>query len=321
MVNWAKGCSQRGKKSPFDGGGKMPWKVEWPARWKVLGVTVEGEGKDHSSRGGSRDIGNHLSQEVFDYEPPYDVAYEHFLYGGKKMSSSKGIGATAREVAQILPPQLLRFLMVRTKYMTAIDFDPGREETIPNLFDEYDRCKKAFYEKGEEDLAQSFKYSQIGKIDDGFLPRFSLLVSWAQLPNVDPIAEALKLKGKALTKNDEEGILERLKYAKIWLERFAPQEAKFSVATTLPREVKDLSSQQKELLKQIAIEVDSELEAQELQDKIYQIGQSYALSGAEIFQAVYISLLGKNHGPKAGWLIKSLEKSFVKKRFEEASFG
>jgi lysyl-tRNA synthetase class I len=28
-----------------------------------------------------------------------------------------------------------------------------------------------------------------------------------------------------------------------------------------------------------------------------------------------MALLGKNHGPKAGWLILSLEKTFVKERF------
>src|SRR4030042_2721695 len=36
MVSWAKGCGHQGKISPFDGTGKLPWKVEWPAKWYIF---------------------------------------------------------------------------------------------------------------------------------------------------------------------------------------------------------------------------------------------------------------------------------------------
>ncbi|MBI3443175.1 lysine--tRNA ligase [Candidatus Woesebacteria bacterium] len=55
-VDWTQGCGQKGKISPFDGNGKLPWKVEWPCKWKVIGVTIEGAGKDHMSAGGSHDF-------------------------------------------------------------------------------------------------------------------------------------------------------------------------------------------------------------------------------------------------------------------------
>src|SRR5258708_5956205 len=44
-VEWAEGCGHEGKVSPFDGHAKLPWKVEWPAKFKVMGVHVEGGGK------------------------------------------------------------------------------------------------------------------------------------------------------------------------------------------------------------------------------------------------------------------------------------
>lgn len=319
MVEWAKGCGHRGKKSPFDGNGKMPWKVEWPARMKALGVTVEGEGKDHASKGGSRDIANHLIKEIFGGEPPYDIPYEHFLYGGKKMSSSKGIGATAEEVANILPPEILRFLMTRTKYGQAIDFDPSQPDTIPKLFDEYDRCSQIFWQKieGEEELARAYELSQISEPQNVFVPRFSLLVNWVQMPNVDEMEEAAKVKTELLTDEDKKAAAERIKYVKIWLEKFAPAEVKFSVKENLPEEAKQLTDLQKKLLGKMAEELDKTLEAEELQNKIYELGQELGLKGSESFQAVYLSLLGKNHGPKAGWLIASLDKDFVAKRFKE----
>ncbi|MCK4824144.1 lysine--tRNA ligase, partial [bacterium] len=36
LVDWAKGCEHEGKISPFGGTGKIPWKVEWAAKWMVI---------------------------------------------------------------------------------------------------------------------------------------------------------------------------------------------------------------------------------------------------------------------------------------------
>ena len=58
-------------------------------------------------------------------------------------------------------------------------------------------------------------------------------------------------------------------------------------------------------------------DAEAFQTKIYEIGKEIGLSGKETFGAIYVSLIGKDHGPKAAWLILSLEKEFVKKRFKE----
>ncbi|MCJ7804793.1 lysine--tRNA ligase, partial [Patescibacteria group bacterium] len=148
LVKWAKGCGYEGKISPFGGRGKLVWKVDWPAHWKVIGVTIEGAGKDHASAGGSYDIAMELCREVFDYPQPFKFPYEHFLIGGKKMSSSKGVGLKARDLLSLLPPELVRFLFCRTNYREAIEFDPVGSMAIPDLFDEYDRCAKEFWEEG-----------------------------------------------------------------------------------------------------------------------------------------------------------------------------
>src|SRR3989344_1762578 len=88
FVKWAKGCGHKGRISPFDGRAKLPWKVEWAAKFSVLGVDVEGGGKDHSTKGGAREIADTISREVFNREPPLNIPYEFFNVGGKKMSSS-----------------------------------------------------------------------------------------------------------------------------------------------------------------------------------------------------------------------------------------
>ena len=39
----------------------------------------------------------------------------------------------------------------------------------------------------------------------------------------------------------------------------------------------------------------------------------------EFFSAFYLSLLGKDSGPKLGWFLSVLDKEFLEKRLEEVS--
>jgi lysyl-tRNA synthetase class 1 len=313
-VVWAKGCGRKGKISPFGETGKLPWRVEWAAKWAAFGITVEGAGKDHISKGGSRDTADAISKEVFKYSPPYDIPYEHFLFGGKKMSSSKGIGFSAKEVAEILPPELLRFLMSRPRPMQHIEFDPSAEQTIPKLFDDYDFAK----ESKDQDLKRIWYLSQVGKTPDNyFVLRFRDLINSVQMPNVDLEKEVENKKGKPLNKEEKEKLSERVGYVKIYLERFAPERAKFSVKEDLPSEAKSLSSKQKKFLTEIAKIVDRTKEAESFQNQLYNVGKDIGLSSGETFKAIYLTLLGKEFGPKAAWLILSLDRKFVKDRFKE----
>lgn len=309
LVAWAKGCGYSGRISPFGGTGKLPWKVEWAAKWKVIGVTVEGAGKDHMSKGGSHNIASAVCRQVLDYPVPYALSYEWFLAHGKKMSTSKGVGVSAQEIAEILPPEVLRFLMVRTNFRQAIDFDPGGQ-TIPNLFDEYDRCSNEFYEKRRKsDFGRIFELSQIDhkKIEKPVEVRFRQVAQWMQMPNIRPKIAKDPLLAK------------RAKYAKIWLEKFAPEEEKFTVRQDLPKEVEKLTQKQRQLLIKITEAIDKKWEPEKFQNEIYRWGKSLGLTSTQAFQAIYLTLLGKDHGPKAAWLILSLDKNFLKRRFKEAS--
>lgn len=306
MVKWAKGCGHKGRMSPFDGNGKLPWKVDWPAHWKMMGVTIEGAGKDHSSAGGSRDIAKELCKEVFDYPNPYNLPYEFILLGGKKMGSSKGVGLTVRELSDVLPWELGRFLFTRTDYKRAIEFDPVGTLAIPNLFDEYQKAADAYFNNGDKDLARAFELSQIDEIKKPPAIRFSVLAQWVQMPNMEEEIKKEKLE-------------EWAKYARIWIEKFAPEEDKFTVQKQLPSQIQNLSKKQKEFLRKLAKEISKKSEAEDLQTKIYDLGKELGLNGKQTFAAIYLSLIGKDHGPKAAWLILSLEKRFVEKRFNEAS--
>ncbi len=143
LVTWARGCGSSGWISPFGGAAKLPWNLEWAAQWSLFGVTIEPGGKDLSTAGGSRDRSDAIAREVYEREPPLNVPYEFLNIGGKKMSTSKGKGAAAHTIAEVIPPEQLRFLFVRPRPNQAIEFDPDGTDAIPRLFDEFDKFAAA----------------------------------------------------------------------------------------------------------------------------------------------------------------------------------
>ncbi|MGA2911158.1 MAG: lysine--tRNA ligase [Candidatus Levyibacteriota bacterium] len=304
LVKWAVGCDYEGKISPFGGTGKLPWKVDWAAHWKVIGITIEGAGKDHASKGGSYDIAMTLCEEIFKYDQPFRFPYEFILIGGKKMSSSKGIGLKAHDLVKILPPEVGRFLFARSGIKAQSNFDPVETNAIPMLFDDYQKAADAYFNKGASDLARAFELSQIGEAQKPPSIRFSVLAQWVQMPNME---EEIK----------KEGLENWAKYARVWVEKFAPEKDKFTVQKTVPSAIKNLTNEQKVFLKKVAEELNKAGSGEEFQTRIYAIGKEIGLNGKEAFAAIYISLIGKDHGPKAAWLILSLDKEFVKNRFSE----
>ncbi len=300
LVIWAKGCGTKGKVSPYDGNGKMVWKVEWAAKWFTFGVTIEGAGKDHASAGGSYDIAMELVEKVFNFPKPLKLAYEFFLAGGKKMSSSKGLGLTGDELLEVVGPQRARFLMIKTEPNIAVEFSPKDSVAIPALFDQY----QAFAKSVDKDQQRVVHFSQTENQEKVPDVRFSTIAQLVQMPNaVNEIAE----------------IEEWVKYAKIWVEKYAPESEKFIIKKEIPQEAKNLSKEQKDLLLLISKEISEKWDPEEFQTKIYELGKEKGLNGKQAFSAVYVSLLGKDHGPKAAWLILSLDKEFVEKRFQEIS--
>jgi lysyl-tRNA synthetase class 1 len=317
MVTWAKGCGHEGKISPFKGNGKLPWKVDWAAHWKVVGVTIEGAGKDHASAGGSYDIAMTLCDEVFDYPRPYKLPYEFFLIGGKKMSSSKGLGLKAHDLVKILPAELGRFLFTRTDYSQQANFDPMGTIAIPDLFDEYDKCWQAYIEGSTEDSTRAFVLAQIKDIptkDKIFLSRFREVAQVIQMPNTDPKTYFGEKKGGSLEKKEEEILEERIKYAKVWLEQYAPEEVKFGVTAKAAKTKGKLSD---DFYQTLVEKIESSKSAEDLEQEIYLLIKESGTPAKEVFGELYRLLINKPFGPKLAWLIWE-NKDKALKLFKEA---
>lgn len=300
-------CGYAGTADMSKGEGKLTWRVDWPARWRMLGITVEPFGKDHAVAGGSYDTGVRISREVYDYEPPYPIPFEHiFLKGRGKMSSSMGVAIPIQDMLDVVPPEVLRYLVIRTKPERHIDFDPGL--ALLNLIDECD---------GMTEDDRSYELSQLPASVSTRVP-FRHMVTIVQIAKeFDHVIEILKRSGYEIDNID--AIKQRAINARNWLDKFAPPSVKFKVQERLPSAVKTLSSKQKRVLAALATQIGRKWTAEALHEEVYRIAKDVDVDAKEAFKAIYIALLGTSSGPRAGWFLISLDPTFVKERFEQVS--
>ena len=304
-------CGSSGR-LPMAGAGKLTWRVDWPARWKVLSVTVEPFGKDHATAGGSYDTGKRIVREIFGAEPPFPVTYEWIsLKGQGDMSSSKGNVISIERMLKVVPPEVLRYLIVRTPPERSIAFDPGLP--LLALVDEYDDVESAGRDQRALALSRASEYRVAG------VP-FKHLVNVVQMANFDfsQVLEILKRGGYEIL--DEDAVRDRVEYAKRWLEEFAPAEMKFSLKHALPAEAGSLSTAQKEFLARVASRLEPDMNAGAIHAMVYSAaGEGNSLKPAEAFQALYLALLGTVRGPRIGWFLAFLDRDFVVRRLREAA--
>jgi lysyl-tRNA synthetase, class I len=334
LVTWAKGCGHSGWVSPFGGRAKLPWNLEWAAQWSLFGVTIEPNGKDLSTKGGSRDRSDAIAREVFEREPPLNVPYEFLNIGGQKMSTSKGRGAAAHRIADVLPPELLRFLFIRPRPNQVIEFDPQGTDAVPRLFDDFDKFAAATAGKdvhGELPAGheQIFRYSLLSPDADvaaeaaAFRPQFAHLAMLIQVPGVDIEERVAAEKGDALTDREREILDERVASARAWLDEYAPEAARLVVRRDgLPAEAADLDDAQRRFLGALAEaagEPGATLSGEAWQGRIFLAAQDKDVAARRAFEAIYRAFLGRPNGPRAGWLLASLDPEFVRGRLGEAA--
>ena len=312
-VGYACSCGASGT-LPFAGGGKLVWRIDWPARWCLLGVTVEPFGKDHATRGGSYDTGKRIIHEVFGAEPPYPIPYEWIrLKGLGDMSSSRGNVLSINQMLEVVPPEVLRYLVIRERPAKTIGFDPG----IPllQLVDEFDDPTHKRHD------ARAVQLSRAGGFEPVGVP-FKHLVVVAQAVGFDADRVVETLRRNGYPELSKSALDQRLPYARRWLESFAPEDVKFTVQENLPREALDLDESQRLFLSRLSARLVDGMDGEAVHQAIYDTaGQFEEKRPSELFRAIYLALLGKPRGPRAGWFIALLGSLFCKQRFEEAAGG
>ena len=307
-VDYSCSCGSIGTVS-MQGGGKLTWRADWPARWPILGVTIEPFGKDHASAGGSYATGQRISSEIFDYPVPHPIVYEWIMLKGQgAMSSSTGVTVSISDMLDVVPPEVLRYLIIRTKPEKHIEFDPGLP--LLNLIDEYDNLDEKL------DM-RAYQLSNAGGIP-AKIP-FKHMVTAVQIADhsFDYLLTVLERGGYDVS--EPEIIQQRADNVEKWLESFAPAMLKFKVNEQLPPEVRNFNEDQRKALHLLAERMPDFEEGQAIHDGIYNTAKELGMNPKKLFQTIYQAILGTKSGPRLGYFLVSLDRDFVVERFRAAS--
>lgn len=293
-------CGSSGKVS-YNGGGKLTWRVDWAARWKILGITCEPFGKDHAAAGGSYDTGVRISREIYNYEPPYPVPYEWVHIKGLGVAKkSRGIIVAVEDVVKAFPPEIIRYLFIRIRPEKHIEFEPV---AALDLFDEFEEKLKRREEDAELSLVSEVFYSEVP---------FRHIVIVGQIANWDleKVVQILSRNYKVdeATKKDIE---RKLQYAKNWIEKFASESMKFKIAEKIDAK---LEEDEKKFLYEFVKRLDESMDAEQIHNLVYVVARENNVEASKAFRAIYKVILNRDHGPRAGYFIKSLGIDWIKER-------
>ncbi|HSX35560.1 MAG TPA: lysine--tRNA ligase [Patescibacteria group bacterium] len=295
---------------------KLDWRLDWPARWWLLKVQVEPFGREHASAGGSFDTGLQLMHDVYHAEAPVPVPYDaiHMVGDTKKMSASKGTAISAMESVQIMPAEVVRYFILRAPLNRPIQFDPT--EGVVKLIDEFaELTAKQERSPVEEQLLHIATRGQRPVVSR--VPFSHLVASYqASLKDVAKTLDVIKRTEYAQTAGEDADIIaEELTFIDAWLEKRAPEEAKFALAEHV--NAADFNEQEQGYLRALSAKVaaaPANADGAFFHEAAYSLKDEFGLSPQQLFSALYRALIGKQSGPRAGWFLSILPREWLVKR-------
>ncbi len=295
---------------------KLDWRLDWPGRWWLMHILVEPSGRDHMTKGSSYDTGVEIMRDVYEAEAPYPVSYDFINMVGdtKKMSASKGSGLDAVEGSKIMPPEVVRYFILRAAPLKRLYFDPVNG--VVQLMDEF----AAFAAKQDKTEAEQQLWEIVtrgAEADDRRVSRvpFSHLVAsyQASLKNADTTLEVLKRTEHAAVAEEEAGIIRReLTFIDEWLRLRAPVDVKFELAANV--NAADFNPTEQAFLQALAKKVESapkDADGTYFHEAIYALKGELDMQPKEMFGALYRALIAQASGPRAGWFLSILPRDWL----------
>jgi lysyl-tRNA synthetase class 1 len=297
---------------------KLDWRLDFPAHWWLQNVACEPSGRDHSTKGGSVDTGNQISREIYQHEPPLHVPYDFINMAGdnKKMSASKGTGLDAVEGAKIMPPEVVRYFILRAAPSKRLYFDPVNG--VVQLMDEF----AAFAAKADKTEAEQQLWYICTRGNDSVrtvsqVPFSHLVASYqASLKDADKTLEVIKRTEHGATAEAEADIIRgELKFIDEWLRLRAPEDVKFSLAETV--DFSSFTEPEQKFLKALgakAAEAPADADGAYFHEAIYSLKDELGMAPKELFNTLYRALIAKESGPRAGWFLSMLPRDWLVSR-------
>jgi lysyl-tRNA synthetase, class I len=277
---------------------KLPWKIDWPMRWKKEEVLFEPGGPDHASPGSSYDVSSQISREIFGFEPPSFQEYGFIRIKGEngKMSSSKGNIITPEELLKVYSPAMIKWIYGKTHPSSQLDVALDKD-VIKNYaeFDEFLRNENSslFYQLIEQEAKT--------KNNIPFRQIFGL----GEATNYD-ISKIEQILSQENSDFDRESVKDRLEKSNYWSKTYYPEGRSIQLNnfnrdyyTNLPEDRKNQIRKLQEVISR------DNLSIEELETAVYAIPKREEMTNNEkkiaqrqFFKDTYNLLFGKDQGPR-----------------------
>ncbi|MDD5317735.1 MAG: lysine--tRNA ligase [Candidatus ainarchaeum sp.] len=310
-VEYTKGCGFKGKNRISDHEYKLTWRLHWPSWMEVFGTSAEGAGVDHHTRGGSWDTCQAVFREMFKREPPIGYKFGFILFRGKKYSKSKGIGMGVSDLLELMPPELITYLLIKPDLQENKDIDPTGEKLMA-VYEDFQSASRldagAVSDESRADRKRhvAFRIATGGKMNWG--ANFADLLMYYQL---------YRDWGKVGERSgDPRGAAYLRPYIEKWVAKgFAPDEYSFSFnPTKLPPE-----NPARNAARSFAAQLGEGMDALAIHNLVFSVAVADKVKPGELFEALYTALLGKKRGPRLGKLVEALGVGKAREALENSA--
>ena len=300
--NEIKGCSYKGEADIGKAEGKLAWKVEFAARWKIFDVRFEAYGKDIMD---SVKINDWICEEILHFPHPLHIKYEMFLdKGGKKISKSTGNVLTPQKWMKYGTPQSILLLLFKritgTRHISSDD--------VPSLMDEYDLYEDLYFGKLKEtNESKMIKVKGIYEYVNHLNPPnknsnhvpYRLLVQQTSLfegeDRVDKVYERLK-KYRLVSEKSKE-LIQKIQLAFNWSQDVSGNEEFQNIMLDIKQ--KKALMEFVSNLRSYQIKEDNDV-ANDIQTLIYEASKKHEIEPKNFFRLLYQILINSERGPRLG---------------------
>ncbi len=293
-VGYTKGCGEEGESSISEHKWKLVWRLHWPAWKQIFSTCIEGAGVDHHTRGGSEDSCKQITEQIIGKKHPLSYKYGFVLLRGKKFSKSKGIGLSVRELIKIMPPQTIKYMLLRPdlEENLNVDLTPPR---LLRAIEEYERAsrlpEKPELIRAEEKMLEAYNLSGEREWGVAFA---DALVYYQLYKNWEEVKE----------RTGEESVMSIAGYVEEWVKKgIVPEEYAFSYR---PSKAEGLVA---EFLNRLKAGDD----ALTIHNAVFDFAREKGVEPKKLFAEIYKTLLGKERGPRLGKLLVAIGVERVKR--------
>lgn len=297
-VKYTKGCGHVGKNSIGDHQWKLVWRLHWPAWKQILRTSIEGAGVDHYTKGGSEDTCKAVTLELMKKEYHIPYRYGFILLEGKKYSKSKGLGLGVSELLTLIPPEILKYLLLRPDLEENIDINPTPENLL-RAYEEFQSASELTRRKPEElsraDQKKAAAFSLSAQKMYWSAPFLDVLLYYQIYSDWKKVGEVLK---------DPEGVHYLKSYIEEWIRReFVPDDYRFKYQ---PKKAEGAVRGWVERLQE-------DMDALAIHNSVFEFAKEKEIEPKTLFAQLYLTLIGKERGPRLGKLVFALGIERVKR--------